>query len=62
MVEPRRLATRAAATRLAQSLDEPLGQRIGYAMRGEQKRSANTQVEVVTDGLFLRRLQADPSL
>ena len=62
MVEPRRLATRAAATRLAQSLDEPLGQRIGYAMRGEQKRSAKTQVEVVTDGLFLRRLQADPSL
>ena len=62
MVEPRRLATRAAATRLAQSLDEPLGQRIGYAMRGEQKRSASTQVEVVTDGLFLRRLQADPSL
>ena len=62
MVEPRRLATRAAATRLAQSLDEPLGQRIGYAMRGEQKRSTKTQVEVVTDGLFLRRLQADPSL
>ncbi len=62
MVEPRRLATRAAATRLAQSLDEPLGQRIGYAIRGEQKRSAKTQVEVVTDGLFLRRLQADPSL
>jgi len=62
MVEPRRLATRAAATRLAESLAEPLGQRIGYAMRGEQKRSAKTQVEVVTDGLFLRRLQADPSL
>jgi len=55
MVEPRRLATRAAAARLAQSLDEPLGKRIGYAMRGEQKRSAKTQVEVVTDGLFLRR-------
>ena len=62
MVEPRRLATRAAASRLAQTLDEPLGQRIGYAMRGEQKRSAKTQVEVITDGLFLRRLQADPSL
>jgi ATP-dependent helicase HrpB len=52
MVEPRRLATRAAATRLAQSLDEPLGQRIGYAMRGEQKRSTKTQVEVVTGWAF----------
>lgn len=62
MVEPRRLAARAAATRLADTLDEPVGDRIGYAIRGERRTSANTQVEVMTDGLFLRRLQADPSL
>ena len=56
MIEPRRLATRAAAARLATTLGEPVGERIGYAVRGEQKRSSNTQVEVITDGLFLRRL------
>ena len=62
LVEPRRLATRAAAARLADSLGEPVGERIGYAMRGEQKRSQRTRVEVITDGLLLRRLQADPAL
>ncbi|AII48417.1 DEAD/DEAH box helicase [Synechococcus sp. KORDI-52] len=62
MIEPRRLATKAAAARLAASLGEEVGARIGYAVRGEQKRSSRTQVEVITDGLFLRRLQRDPSL
>ena len=62
MIEPRRLAARAAAERLAASLGEAVGQRVGFAVRGEQRRSTNTQLEVITDGLFLRRLQADPSL
>ncbi|MBL6741664.1 MAG: ATP-dependent helicase HrpB [Synechococcus sp. BS301-5m-G53] len=62
MIEPRRLATKAAAARLAATLGEEIGVRIGYAVRGEQKRSSHTQVEVITDGLFLRRLQSDPSL
>ena len=62
MLEPRRLATRAAAVRLAEHLGEPVGERIGYAVRHEQKRSSRTRVEVVTAGLFLRRLQADPEL
>ena len=62
MIEPRRLATKAAATRLAASLGEAVGERIGFAVRGEQKRSSRTEVEVITDGLFLRRLQSDPSL
>ena len=62
MIEPRRLAAKAAATRLASCLDEPLGERIGFAVRGERQTSARTQVEVITDGLFLRRLQTDPSL
>ena len=62
MIEPRRLAARAAAERLAASLGEAVGQRVGFAVRGEQRRSTLTQLEVITDGLFLRRLQADPSL
>lgn len=62
MVEPRRLAVRAAAERLADSLNEPVGHRIGFAIRGERRRSAQTRIEVLTDGLFLRRLQADPAL
>ena len=62
MIEPRRLAAKAAARRLASSLDEPLGERIGFAVRGERQSSARTRVEVITDGLFLRRLQTDPSL
>ena len=61
MLEPRRLAARAAATRLAVSLNEPLGERVGYSVRHEQKRSSRTRIEAMTDGLFLRRLQNDPS-
>ena len=62
MLEPRRLATKAAATRLATQLNERVGERIGYAMRHEHKRSHRTRLEVITAGLFLRRLQADPEL
>ena len=62
MIEPRRLAARAAASRLAETLGESVGERVGFSVRGEQQRSAQTQVEVITDGLFLRRLQADPAL
>ncbi|WP_415399428.1 ATP-dependent helicase HrpB [Synechococcus sp. W4D4] len=62
MLEPRRLAAKAAAQRLASSLGEDVGQRIGYRVRMESRISADTRVEVVTDGLFLRQLQSDPSL
>ena len=62
MLEPRRLAAKAAAERLAASLDEPVGQRVGYRVRMDSRVSAATCIEVLTDGLFLRRLQADPSL
>ena len=62
MLEPRRLAARAAATRIAISLQEPLGERVGYSVRHEQKRSSRTRIEAMTDGLFLRRLQNDPEL
>jgi len=62
MLEPRRLATKAAASRLADQLNEPLGEQVGYAVRNESKRSRRTRLEVLTAGLFLRRLQADPEL
>ncbi|MEY2644924.1 MAG: ATP-dependent helicase HrpB [Cyanobacteriota bacterium] len=62
MLEPRRLAARAAAERLAAELGEPVGQRVGYRVRLEARTSAATRLEVLTDGLFLRQLQADPGL
>jgi ATP-dependent helicase HrpB len=62
VAEPRRIASRAAARRMAALLGEPVGQRIGYAIRGERKVSARTRVEVVTTGLLVQRLQQDPEL
>jgi ATP-dependent helicase HrpB len=62
VAEPRRLATRAAAARMAALLGEEVGGTVGYAVRGEARRSARTRVEVVTSGLLLRRLVADPEL
>ncbi|MGE0238644.1 MAG: ATP-dependent helicase HrpB, partial [Parvibaculaceae bacterium] len=62
MLEPRRLAARAAAARMAQSLGEAVGQRVGYAVRLDRKVSAATRIEVVTEGILTRRLQVDPTL
>ncbi len=62
MLEPRRLAARHAAARLAETLAEPLGGLVGYSVRLESRTSAATRLEVVTTGLFLRRLQSDPEL
>jgi ATP-dependent helicase HrpB len=62
VVEPRRLAARAAAARMAEVAREPVGRRFGYSVRGDRSVSAATRVEVVTEGLFLRRLQSDPEL
>lgn len=62
MLEPRRLATRAAATRMAFLLDQPVGHTIGYRTRLDGASSAETRVEVITEGLLLRRLQSDPGL
>jgi ATP-dependent helicase HrpB len=61
LLEPRRLATRAAAERLARELGEEVGERVGYRVRLESRCSARTRLEVMTCGLFLRRLQADPA-
>lgn len=62
VAEPRRLAARAAATRMAALLGEPVGRTVGYAVRGDRTTSKDTRIEVVTTGLLVRRLQHDPSL
>ncbi len=62
MLEPRRLATRAAAYRLAEQLGERPGDTIGYRMRGDTRVGARTRIEVVTEGILTRRLQRDPTL
>ena len=62
MLEPRRLAARAAAERMAETLGEPVGQTAGYRIRGETKVSKATRIEVVTEGILTRMLQTDPEL
>ncbi|MCW2682833.1 MAG: hrpB [Blastococcus sp.] len=62
VAEPRRVAARAAARRMAALLGESVGGRVGYSVRGDSRRSAATRIEVVTTGLLVRRLQADPEL
>jgi ATP-dependent helicase HrpB len=62
MLEPRRLATRAAARRMAVLRGEDVGETIGYRMRMDSRIGARTRIEVVTDGILIRMLQDDPSL
>ncbi|RSU47218.1 ATP-dependent helicase HrpB [Sphingomonas sp. S-NIH.Pt15_0812] len=62
LLSPRRLAARAAAERMADLAGEPVGQRFGYATRMDSRRSAATRVTVVTEGIFVARIQADPEL
>ena len=62
MLEPRRLAARAAAERLASELGEKVGQTVGYRIRLDSKVGPETRIEVVTEGILTRRLQHDPAL
>jgi ATP-dependent helicase HrpB len=62
VLEPRRLAARAAAARMAATLGEPIGATVGYRVRFDSKVSVATQIEVVTEGVFTRRILADPVL
>lgn len=62
MLEPRRIAARAAAARMAFLLGEKAGETVGYQIRFEKKTSAATRIEVITEGLLTRRLQADAEL
>ncbi|QDH18002.1 ATP-dependent helicase HrpB [Swingsia samuiensis] len=61
LVEPRRVAVRAAAARMASSLHEKVGERVGFRTRTESAVSDKTQIEVLTEGLFVRRILADPT-
>ena len=62
VLEPRRLATRAAARRMASLLGEEVGATVGFTTRDERRVSGATRVEVVTEGVLTRRLQHDPEL
>ncbi len=62
MLEPRRLAARAAAQRMASLIGEQAGERVGFRTRIDSAVSADTRIEVVTEGILLRRLLADPML
>lgn len=62
LLEPRRLAARAAASRMASLLGESVGQTVGYRMRLDNRVSAATRIEVVTEGVFARMILDDPEL
>ncbi len=62
VLEPRRIATRNAAQRMAELLGESVGNQVGYRMRLDSKVSARTRIEVITEGILTRRLQDDPAL
>jgi ATP-dependent helicase HrpB len=62
LLEPRRLAARAAAGRMASLLGEAVGETVGYRMRLDSRVSARTRIEVVTEGVFARMLLDDPEL
>jgi ATP-dependent helicase HrpB len=62
VLEPRRMAARAAAARMAQLLDEEVGQTVGYRIRMDTCVSENTRIEVITEGILTHQLQRDPGL
>lgn len=62
VLEPRRLAARAAARRMADLVGEPVGGLVGYQTRDERRIGPGTRVEVLTEGVLTRRLQTDPEL
>ncbi|MEJ2057020.1 MAG: DEAD/DEAH box helicase [Desulfofustis sp.] len=62
ILEPRRLATRAAAARMAAIMGEPVSRTIGYQIRFDRQVSGATRIEVVTEGILTRRIQDDNEL
>jgi ATP-dependent helicase HrpB len=62
MLEPRRIAARAAAARMAQTLGEPIGATVGYRVRLDTRVGPRTRIEVVTEGVLTRMMQDDPTL
>ena len=62
LLEPRRLAARNAAERMAEIIGQPVGKTIGYRIRNEHKVSKDTRIEVITEGILTRMIQSDPEL
>ncbi len=62
MLQPRRVAARASAARMAHLLGEKVGERVGYQIRFDRRIGKSTRIEVLTEGLLARRLQSDPEL
>ena len=62
MLEPRRLAARQIAERMAELMGEPVGKTVGYRIRFETRVSAETRIEVLTEGILTRMLESDPTL
>ncbi len=62
MLEPRRIAARSAAAWMARTLGEPVGKTVGYRVRMDAKIGTETRIEVVTEGILTRMIQADPAL
>jgi ATP-dependent helicase HrpB len=62
VLEPRRLAARAAAARMASTLGEAVGETVGFRVRLQSRISARTRIEVVTEGVFTRMILDDPAL
>lgn len=62
MLQPRRVAAVNVANYLAEQLNEPVGDTVGYSVRGETKRTENTKLLVITEGVLVRWLQNDPEL
>lgn len=62
LMQPRRVVVRNLAGYLAGQMGEPVGQTVGYRIRGESKVSSNTRLEVITEGILARRIQQDPEL
>ncbi len=62
MLEPRRPAARIAAARMADLLDEPVAETVGYQVRFERQIGSRTRIQVLTEGILTRRLQSDPDL
>jgi len=62
MLEPRRLAVRASAARMAQMLGERVGERVGYRIRMDRVESEATRILIVTEGILTRMIQSDPEL
>ena len=62
MLEPRRLAARTIAERMSWFLDQPVGEEVGYRIRFDNKTSADTKIEVLTEGILTRMIQSDNAL